>query len=199
MITRIIEAMKNAISSRGLELLKRYPNDLLVHDRAMLERYVGAGVKFAWMVGHSHTHMSVLGVHPKINQLPTYVTNLCNDDVFFVLQISSDNQNFTLKEVNRASFPLLAQTTIPFSRVGGADSFSLYKNKNRIGSCSIKVDTSYQERVHNINLTAMNDASEFERRVLEQWACEAAIELAHSLFAKSHVVWGPDLKQTIAA
>lgn len=76
MIQAIIEAMKNEIAKHKLELLQRYPMDLEL-DMAMLERFAQPGMKIAWMVGDSHTHSAVLGLHQSLNELPT-PERLCN-------------------------------------------------------------------------------------------------------------------------
>jgi len=46
---KIIDAMLAEVARYKLELLQRYPNDLLVHDRISLERGAHAGAKFCWM------------------------------------------------------------------------------------------------------------------------------------------------------
>jgi len=89
MTQMIINAMKTQINKYGLELLTGpYKNDLLVHDRAMLERYALPGFKIAWMVGVSHTHLFPLGINQEENDCVTYVTNLSSNDRFFVIDIS---------------------------------------------------------------------------------------------------------------
>lgn len=61
MIQAIIEAMKQEIAKYKLEVLQHYPKDLEI-DMATLERFAHPGMKIAWMVGDSHTHIAPLGV-----------------------------------------------------------------------------------------------------------------------------------------
>ena len=46
---KIIEAMLAEVERYKLELLQRYPDDLLVYDRMALARNAHAGAKFCWM------------------------------------------------------------------------------------------------------------------------------------------------------
>ena len=78
MIQAIIEAMKQEIAKYKLEVLQHYPKDLEI-DMATLERFAHPGMKIAWMVGDSHTHIAPLGVHQKLNEIPTYLTRLANN------------------------------------------------------------------------------------------------------------------------
>lgn len=199
MVEAIIEALKKEIIKRNLELLDRHAKDLLVHDRAMFDKFVAPGARFAWMVGHSHTHSAPLGVHSKLNELPTYVTNLANEDVFFTITVGRNAGQFNIEEVSRKHFPELARTPIPFRRIGLASAFWLYKGAARIGSCTIQVEGPYQARIHNVRLSAMAGVSRFERAVLEEWARQAVVEMAGTLFARSNVQWESDIELPLAA
>lgn len=199
MVDAIIEALKQEIINRNIELLDRHGNDLLVHDRATFEQFVSPGARFAWMVGHSHTHSAPLGVHAKRNELPTYVTNLANEDVFFTITVGRNAGQFSIEEVSRKQFPELAKTPIPFKRIGLASAFWLYKGAARIGSCTIQAEGPYQARIHNIRLSAMAGVSRFERAVLEEWARQAVVEMAGTLFARSNVQWENDIELQLAA
>ena len=114
LVERIIEAAKAEIEKYALELLQRYPDDLLVHDRSALEIYAVGGARIGWMVGHSHTHLVPLGIHPGTNQEVTYLTNLANDDRFYEIVISSSGENFTMKEITREDFAGLARTPVRY-------------------------------------------------------------------------------------
>jgi hypothetical protein len=198
-VDAIIEALKQEIRSRNLELLDRHAKDLVVHDRAMFDKFVAPCARFAWMVGHSHTHSAPLGVHSKLNELPTFVTNLANEDVFFTITVGRSAEKFSIEEVSRKQFPELAKTPIPFKRIGLAGAFWLYKGAARIGSCTIQAEGPYQARIHNVRLSAMAGVSPFERAVLEEWARQAVVEMAGTLFARSNVLWENDIELPLAA
>lgn len=53
MIDQLIDKMAALVQQKGLELLSRYPADLLVHDRRFLQENLVEGVSIAWVVGHS--------------------------------------------------------------------------------------------------------------------------------------------------
>jgi hypothetical protein len=194
-VNKIIDAIIAQISLYNLELLQRYPDDLLKHDRAMLERNALPGSKFAYMVGHGHSHIAKLGVHPEFNECPTYWTRLANDDRFYVIDISRDGQHFTMKELTREFFPTLASTAIPYRRVGNPNAFWLYKGDTRVGSCSIEYKgVNGARHSYHASLAAIAGTSERDKLVLEDWACSAANHMAGSLFRDLGFTWQPAIE-----
>lgn len=198
MIQAIIEAMKAEIRKYNLELLQRYPRDLEI-DMRMLEAFAYPGAKFCWMVGDSHTHSAPIGVHPKRNELPTYVTRLANNDRFYVLTIGHGPDQFTLKEVQREEFAPLAHTPIPYKMEGDVDSFFLFRNGSRIGYCLITAEGTYEKRVWKMALTPERGISKLDRAVLEEWGQNAVTKKAGSLFAMSRVEWQDEPELRLAA
>lgn len=196
---KIIDAMVAEVARYKLELLQRYPNDLLVHDRISLERGAHAGAKFCWMVGDSHTHLARLGVHAKLNEYPTFLTNCCSNDRFYVIDVARNGESFTLKEVTREFFPSLSHTRIPYKRVGQANGFWLYKNDARVGSVSIVRTGTYEKPVYETALAVMAGTSEGDKAVLEHWAMQAAIEMAGTLFVTAKFAWHPPIELALAA
>lgn len=198
MIEAIIEAVKTELAKYNLELLQRYPKDLDI-DKAMLERYVHPGMKFAWCLGDSHTHAAALGIHQKLNELPTYVTRLANNDRFYVLSIGQGQAQFTLKEIERENFAALVHTPIPYKMVGPSDSFWLYRKESRVGTCVVTREGTYEKPVYKIALTPMAGISKLDREALVEWGEQAAVEKAGSLFACSRVEWQDEIKLQLAA
>lgn len=198
MIQAIIEAVKQELKKHNLELLQRYPKDLDI-DMAMLQRFAHPGVKFAWCLGDSHTHAAVLGVHQKLNELPTYVTNLANNDRFYVLSIGHGPAQFTLKEVERTNFAALVHTPIPYKMVGMADSFWLYRNDARVGTCIVTREGTFEKPVYKIALAPMAGISKLDREALIEWGEQAVVKKAGSLFACSQVEWQDEIKLQLAA
>jgi hypothetical protein len=198
MIQEIMEAVKRELLKHNLELLQRYPKDLDI-DQAMLARFAHPGMKFAWCLGDSHTHSAPLGVHQKLNELPTYVTMLANNDRFYVLSIAHGQGQFTMKEIERESFSALSQTPIPYKMVGNFDSFWLYRNESRVGTCFVTRAGTYEKPIYKIALAPMAGISKLDREALQEWGHQAAVEKACSLFVSSQVEWQDEIKLQFAA
>lgn len=199
-VDKIIEAMLAEIARYGLELMQRYPNDLLVHDRRTIARNAVAGGKLAWVVGHSHTHLAVLGIHPDQNEHPTWLTNLANADRFYVLDIGATGANFTLKELKREDFAALGRTPIPYNRVGKAEAFWLYKNQTRVGTCRTEFKGIVNgRRAYHCFLSVMAGTSEKDKVALENYAAYASNELAGSLFRDLDFTWEAPIELAMAA
>jgi len=200
LVDNIIAAMLAEIEKHGLELMQRYPDDLLQHDRWVISRNAVAGGKLAWVVGHSHTHLAVLGIHPDQNEHPTWLTNLANADRFYVLDISATGASFTLKELSRDAFRGLATTPIPYNRVGLANAFWLYKNKTRVGACRTEFKGIVNgRRSYHAFLSIMEGTPEKDRVALENWAAYASNELAGTLLRDLDFTWEPAIELALAA
>jgi hypothetical protein len=186
---RIVDHLVRLVTDYGLELLQRYPNDLLVIDRVLLEAAAYPGAKIAWMVGHSHTHLFPLGIHPEKNQSVTWVTNFGNDDRFFVIDVRHGGL-FSVKELDRKKFESLQHTPLLYSPEGNdQSSFWLLKHGRRIGFVSIELHGGMAERAAKVNITPVAGLGEQDRHVLELWGDIAASRTAHSLFTPRQTVW----------
>jgi len=200
LVDNIIAAMLAEIEKHGLELMQRYPDDLRLHDRRVIARNAVAGGKLAWVVGHSHTHLAVLGIHPDQNEHPTWLTNLANADRFYVLDISATGASFALKELSREAFRGLANTPIPYNRIGLADAFWLYKNKTRVGTCRTEFKGIVDgRRSYHAFLSVMEGTPKKDKVALENWAAYASNELAGSLFRDLDFTWEPAIELALAA
>lgn len=201
MTQMIINAMKTQINKYGLELLTGpYKNDLLVHDRAMLERYALPGFKIAWMVGDSHTHLFPLGINQEENDCVTYVTNLSSNDRFFVIDISQSGfDKFTIRELNRTNFEALQYTPIVYSNIGSKSDFWLIKGSDKIGYISLNnVGNSNQLKV-DATITPVYGISEQDKSALKCWCCHSCVHLVSSLFVNYTETWAESYHQPIAA
>lgn len=154
-VQSILDVMRAAISKYGLEVLQRYPDDLLVHDKAVLERVAVPGAKIAWMVGHCHTHLVSLGFHPKENLNVEHLTNFGSDDHFFVLSIGQGS-HFKMVELDRKSFAALSRTAVPYERKGVASNFWLYRHTVKVGHVAIRQVGTGQEPKAKAVITSMN-------------------------------------------
>ena len=184
LVDLIIDAMKKEIEKYSLELLQRYPNDLLVIDRARLERYAVPGAHIAWMVGHSHTHLSVLGLHPKENETVTYVTNLSNDDRFYQIKINPYNvlPEFTMKEISSSDYGGLIRVRVPYSCEGNMDGFWLMKEGRRIGSIVLTSVGTLCKPQYKVLMTPVAGITELDLTALYEWSGKAVVKAAHTLF-----------------
>lgn len=187
-VNSAIALMKGEILRHKLELLQRYPRDLLVHDREMLVRAAVPGAKIAWMVGHCHTHLVVLGLHAEENGNVAYLTNLSNDDRFYLLEVSRDGKP-TLKEVDRKEFAALSLTPVPYSREGDDRNFWLYRSGARIGHCSINMSWPQAGATAAAQITPVVGVSGGDHAALELWCSRACASLAQSLFVRQTVKW----------
>jgi hypothetical protein len=193
-VQAILNAMQAVIAKHALEVLQRYPNDLLVHDKAILEKVAVPGAKIAWMVGHSHTHMVSLGFHKQEGMNVEGLINLANEDRFYVLNICS-GEKFTMTEVDRKDFSQLGNTPVHYEREGGVDNFWLLHHKNRVGHIGLKRVNSWIEA----KITPLMGITEHQLAALEIWCSCAIVELAGSLFVKSDVNWAEPLRLEQAA
>lgn len=196
---KIIEAMLAHIEHHKLELLQHYPDDLLVHDRNMLSRSAHGGAKIGWVVGDCHTHLAKLGVHAKLNEHPTYLTALGAKDRFYVIDVSRSGESFSMREVTRESFPSLAHTPIPYKQIGSASAFWLYKNDVRVGTVKIDRTGTYEKPVYDTKLSVMAGTSDGDKAALEDWAIQAAIEMAGTFFINPRFTWEAPIELALAA
>lgn len=194
LVNRLIDAMKQQIETYGLELLQRYPNDLLVHDRSVLERFATAGASIAWMVGHCHTHIVCLGLHQKENEMTAYLTNMGNDDRFYLIRIHTDD-NFTFKEVDRKQFAALSNTPVSYSMDGVPEAFWLLRGNDRLGYCKVERTGTMQDLIHNVTITPVAGASALDIAALTMWSEKAAVKVAGSLFVRTVTTWAEPMRK----
>ncbi len=197
-VQSILESMQAIVKKYGLELLQRYPNDLLVHDKAMLERVAVPGAKIAWMVGHCHTHLVCLGFNPKENMNVEYLTNLGSDDHFFVLTIGTGNR-FTMHEVDRKEFIALSSTAVPYQRKGDASNFWLYRQSSKLGHIAIEQVGTWQDRIAKARITPLEGITAHERAALGIWCSYAITEVAGTLFVRSQISFAEPIQVAQAA
>lgn len=184
----IVDGMINIINSKGLNLLQTYPDDLLKHDRACLEQAAYPKTKIAWMVGHTHTHIFPLGIHEEMNEGVTWVTNLCNDDCFFMI-IIDQNGKAIFKEQTRADFEGLARTKIPFAKSHPGDAYWLTENGCNIGHINVVIEGGFAERKGKATITPVQGISSYQKFVLQTWANYEINQRSGSLFTPREVEW----------
>jgi len=187
-VQEILERMQAVITIYGLKVLQRYPDDLLIHDKSMLERFAVPNATIAWMVGHSHTHLVALGLHPSENQKVGYLTNLANEDRFFVLHIGH-GQRIKMDEIDRLRFAALSNTPVPYARKGDAGNFWLYRQQTKLGHVAIEQVGTWQNRKAIATITPVTGISAHERAALAIWCSYAVTEITGTLFVRSEINW----------
>lgn len=195
MVEQILTKMRSLIAKHELNVLQNYPDDLLVHDRTNLERFAHAGATLAWLVGHNHTHIVNLGLHPDENEMVHYLTNLAATDRFFQIKIFASDVAF--KEVDRNGFSILASTPVPYIKAGADDDFIMFKSGLKVGQVQISTTGNYRDRVYNLQITAESRSTKLDQAALHLWADRMAAGIAGSLFIKTRV--GFTLKPCVAA
>lgn len=185
MVELILNEMKSLIAKHQLNLLQTYPNDLLVYDRENLERFAHCGATIAWVVGHNHTHIVNLGLHPEENDMVHCLTKLASTDHFYQIKIFADDVAF--KEVDRDGFRALGPTPVPYTKIGGDDNFALFKIGLKVGQVQISAKGNYRDRVYNLKITAESSATKLDHAALHLWADKMAAHIAGSLFIKIQV------------
>jgi len=116
-----------------------------------------------------------------------------------VLTIGHAPATFTLKEMERENFASLVDTPIPYKMIGDFDSFWLYRNQSRVGTCIVSREGTFEKPVYKVVLTPMAGTSTMDREALEEWGLQAVIKKAGSLFVRSHVEWQDEIKLHQAA
>lgn len=191
MIEQLMTALHALIAEHKIDLLKHYPDDLNVHDRRILERYMMPGATLAWVVGHTHTHLVPLGIHPKQNDMVKCFTHLSRSDHFFLIKFGA-NGDFNITQLNRDVFEALSSHPIAYAVQACGPDFTLLKRDKTIGRFHLQVlpyalDTANPRR--KVTFSPAPGISDFERTVLALWGEEAARESAGSHFTHVEVEW----------
>jgi|GEM_PF-2759410 len=198
----LIETMQQKVALHKLELMQRYPNDLLVHDRGMLAFTSTLGTRYGWVVGDSHTHLAVIGLHPEENSMLTALTHLASNDQFYFIDILKDEVNgFKMTHVSREDFIKPASEPCRYDRAGDNWSFVVKNQDTVIGRVEIDVEGSYtHERKFSCDVYPVENISAVDASALRLWANKGVTKAAGTLFCKYDVVWHDhEVKQKKAA
>lgn len=183
MVESILAKMQSEIKKYGLNILNTYPDDLLRHDRNILQQFALDGASIAWVVGHHHTHLVHLGLHPDENIMVNFLTALSSDDRFYLIKIS--NSIPAVQEVTRSTFSAFANTPIPYAQIGTTSSFAIFKGDTKVGTVEIKQKGSYDKQAYLIEMIAESTSTCLDHFALQIWAGRAAVELSGSLFVQT--------------
>ena len=189
-IDSIIAYLKAFIEHNKLEVLTRYPNDLLVHDRNQFEKLGVPGMRFGWKADHSSTHLITIGVHPKEMELIPTLANLTSASKYLEIFIPYVGP-VQYTEHTAKTFAQLANKEVPFHKVGDPADFVVYRGNQRLGRIALN-NLGYLEgnttRTFEANFYEdSNDGFANNIPVFQLWAEHGITALAGTLFAKSTV------------
>lgn len=199
LVNQIIQSMQDIVAKHGLELMQRYPNDLLVHDKAYLMRMASPGAQFAWVVGDAHTHIVSLGMAQEENEMVNCLTKLANKDKFYTVKINTGNRAI-FTELDRKAFEALASTPVRYSMsCGDSSNFWLMNGKNAIGHIHVENVGTIQERKILGHVRPVEGISLLDTAALTHWVGRAITKTAGTLFVRSDTVWDETIPQKQAA
>ena len=188
MIEAAIQLMLAEIERHGLQVIQRYPDDVLVHDRAVLEQFGHPGSTVAWMVGDLHSHIVPLGIHPLLNKTVTYLTDMASNDRFYTLEFSRSG-TVVIKPIDRKVFAELSRASVPYTTKGTTTNFSLYRGTSRLGHCMLTDEGTCAAPLMLVTITPRHDIQLIDKSALEEWARQGVTQHTGSLFAKSKLHW----------
>lgn len=188
MIEAAIQLMLAEIERHGLQVIQRYPDDVLVHDRAVLEQFGHPGSTVAWMVGDLHSHIVPLGIHPLLNKTVTYLTDMASNDRFYLLEFSRSGA-VVIKPIDRKVFAELSRAAIPYTTKGTPTNFSLYREASRLGHCMLADEGTCAAPLMLVTITPRHDIQPIDKAALEEWARQGVTQHTGTLFAKSKLHW----------
>lgn len=200
-LDQVIQMMKDKIAAHGLQLLHNYPNDLLIHDRYIMEAALVPGVTLGWVVGHCHTHLIVLGVHPQENDMAPYLTRLSESDRYHTIALDGRSASgVAVTEISREAFAALANLDVPYHSNGPVESFELYRHTQMVGHIIVRRQvTDGGTPVYRQTIEPTHRATDVDRVALRFWAEKAAVKAAHTLFCQTEVTWQEPGAEAMAA
>jgi len=198
-VASILKSMQDIIAKHGLELMRHYPNDLLVHDKAYLMTMAMPGAQIAWVVGDMHTHIVNLGLAQEENEMVGCLTNMSSRDKFYLIKINSGYRvNFA--ELSRDAFANLVSTPVKYSMsCGDPSDFWLMHGNSAIGHIQVEGTGNHQERVWHGTVRPVEGITALDTVALHHWVGRAIVKTAGTLFCRSDTVWGESIPKQKAA
>ncbi len=185
MIDQLIDKMVDLVKQKGLELMSRYPADLLVHDRRFLQENLVEGVTIAWVVGHSHTHCALVGISEEQSDLIWHLSSLNESDVY--CRIDVRNCKAAVKELSRQQFTDLSKIKPAYSARFDWQ-FDVRHGSDLIGHVHIEPKGSFENRSYEITVSPKSNASAKDLVGLQQLAKRGAARQHGSLFWRGEII-----------
>lgn len=184
----IINYLKAFIERNNLEVLSRYPNDLLVHDRNQFTKLAAPGMRFGWKADHSSTHLITIGVHLKEMELIPTLAGLTSASKYLEIFIPYVGP-VCYTEHTSETFAQLANKEVPFRMVGEPSDFMVYRGARRLGRIVLENKGYFNDstpRTFEANIYEdPTDGSAKDIPVLRIWAEHAITTCAGTLFVRS--------------
>lgn len=185
---RLIAAMISLVHSHGFQLMETYPNDLLIHDRNVLEKYEGHSGILGWCLGDTHTHICTLGIHPNENEAVSHLLNLGSKDLFYKIVLNG-SEDFKIVEQTPEQFKNLMHIPIPYTCFGSELSFHCSYKEAPIVQCIIEIKGSFRDRMYVAHLKALKPLSIVEKMAAEYFAYHAIRTHSGTIFFKAESHW----------
>lgn len=199
LVNCLISAMTTEIQRYGLEVLTRYPDDLLVHDRNTLTGIAVPGITMGWAVGHSATHLSLVGIHPEQSSMLDYLASPSHSAKHFYRVAITSPTNFRMTEISRENFANMAREPVPYQLKKSDDGGGWVSHTRRaLGHIAIRYEGGFQDRRWFADITPVEGATPLAHVVLETWANRAMIEKAGSLFCRTETAFLAPCRDTSA-
>lgn len=186
LVDRMIEAMRAEIEKHGLEVMQRYPNDILIHDRNMLLCNAAPGSRFAWTVHDTSSHLAVLGIHPDLNSDINAFVNHSDRQRFYELRVN--HGSFSLNEIDERAFLSLRHVSVPYHSTGRG-SFRLLRGDTVVGHVRLDDVGNWQDRRYKVTITPDAQATARDLVALDAWSVRETVRLAGTLFVRSTMDW----------
>ncbi|MDP1870225.1 MAG: hypothetical protein Q8K61_01230 [Gallionella sp.] len=181
----IIEQMHRMIEQNKLELVRRHAKDLVLHDLVLLTKLNDSKAVLAWCVGHSHSHLVVLGIHPAENSMVYTHVRLASEDKFYKLTLKAA-ADFCLQETTRLDYPELGNTPVPYSMSGTKLEFTFFKAGAPLAHITIKPLQIGGKWQYHVQYRPINVMTEIDRYAAEVWAHKSIASFAQSVFYHVH-------------
>ncbi|WP_138519216.1 hypothetical protein [Limnobacter alexandrii] len=185
MIDQLIDKMVDLVKQKGLELMSRYPADLLVHDRRFLQENLVEGVTIAWVVGNSHTHCALVGISEEQSDLIWHLSSLNESDVY--CRIDVRNGKAAVKELSRQQFTDLSKIKPAYSARFDWQ-FDVRHGNDCVGHVRIEPKGSLENRAYDITVFPESNASAKDLVGLQQMAKRGAARQHGSLFWRGEII-----------
>lgn len=185
---KIYAAMLKQIAKHQFQVVQRYPRDLEC-DYRKLCAVAHPGAQIAWVVGHSHTHLVVLGLEAEQNELVESLVTLSSTDRYYLIKVGASEVSIT--ERTRADFAQLVSTKIPYTSSGGNYAFTIRKEGHPLVDCAMERTGTYDRVLYKVKISQRTQITPLDRVAIEYWCHRAVATCSGSLFTKRDLMWEP--------
>lgn len=181
-----IDAMRSIVSRHSIEITKHYPEDLEC-DADHLSKRCCPGLSFGWCIGHYHSHLVLLGLHPSASDTLS-LSRLSSEDLYWHFTFSGTGR-MRVRQLSRETFGQLGRNTpIPYrSRALNAQTFALQNDNKSVAEITLRSVGSVCRPVVDASIVHLPNASEKDSVAAVVWAHREAARLVGTLFVRTNV------------